>query len=203
MWQIADQLKDRYGLDVHTIDPAAFGQQPELRAQTGISDRQLVHIDQLLQECSEPLYGDRDSVPPDRQSEIDQRLAEIEDLRGELGIELAARRSGPPPSVEAPTASERDRGGREQRDAQRTIATIGADLPLIGGYDTPERRQRLAERLTAVGVDAITVAAIASADVAQAHPAGDAPQATSSPSASPNRTRSRGPSQARQARRRP
>ena len=95
VWQIADQLKDRYGLDVHTIDPAAFGQQAELPAQATLSDRELGHLDRLLRDRAEELQAERQTASPDRAEEIDQRLGEIDGLRGEIDGQLRHARHQP------------------------------------------------------------------------------------------------------------
>ena len=48
VWTIADELSQRFGLDVHRVDPAAFGTQPELGEHTILSNSDLQANDRRL-----------------------------------------------------------------------------------------------------------------------------------------------------------
>ena len=48
VWQIADELNARYGLDAFEIDPAALGTRTELEQRTSLTDEELARYDREL-----------------------------------------------------------------------------------------------------------------------------------------------------------
>jgi hypothetical protein len=162
VWRIADELKDRYGLDAFQIDPAALGSRAELGQRTPITDDELVRYDRELARLRAQLNPD-ERTPDDglADEQLRQRRAEIDELRG-LIAEERNRPTDPTDEHETPE----QRRGREAREV--------GDVALLGtgetGYDTRERRTLLAERLAALDVDAEAVEAAVLADVANAQP---------------------------------
>ena len=163
VWRIADELQDRYGIDVRRLDPAALGEQPQLPAHTTLSAQELHDYDRRLRRQTAELQTERGTADPDHQLKLDQQLNDISELRELIARELGDR--------EHPTNHEPDRrrDARELADA-RIIAGPGDD-PAAAPYDSPERREQLAERLKHLGASDGTVEAVILADTGQAQPA--------------------------------
>src|SRR5919201_575848 len=82
VWRIADEVKDRYGLDAFEVDPAAFGTRVELERRTPITDNQLARYDRELARLRGLLdVGDTAAHDPERHHQLQQRRAEIDELR--------------------------------------------------------------------------------------------------------------------------
>ena len=157
VWQIADELQARYGLDPFEIDPTALGTRTELEQRTPLTDDELARYDRELARLRAQLATD-EAVSQDgvAQDPLRQREAEIDEIRG-LIAEERARTSTTAPSEE--TADQHRR--REARElGEVALAVAGADSATAPGYDTRERRALLAERLAAldVGPEAVRAA---------------------------------------------
>jgi multidrug efflux pump subunit AcrA (membrane-fusion protein) len=162
VWQIADHLKARYGLDPFHIDPEAFGTRAELEPRTPITDEELARYDRQLARLRAQLDGD-ERVPQDGLAEehLRSRRAEIDEIRDLIAAERRATISETP-------EQRRSRELRELGDV--ALAIGGADDLAAPGYDTRERRALLAEHLAALEVDAEAVRAAILADAANAQP---------------------------------
>ena len=162
VWTIADELRDRYGLDVREIDPEALGMQPQLPAHATLSAQELREYDRRLRRDAAELQTERGTADPDRHVKLDQQLQEIGALRELIAHELADR--------EQATKPEQDerRDARELQDALLIARRDGE--PAVGSYDSAQRREQLAERLQALGATAGTVEAVVLADIGQAQP---------------------------------
>ena len=82
VWQIADQLQARYGLDPFEIDPAALGTRTELEPRTPLTDEELSRYDRQLARLRAQLDAD-ERVPHDGLAEqhLQARRAEIDEIR--------------------------------------------------------------------------------------------------------------------------
>lgn len=192
VWQIADELRDRYGLDPFEIDPAALGTRTELEHRTPLSDEELARYDRDLARLRAQLATDQ-AVLPDgvAQDPLRQREAEIDEIRDLIAEERARTTSAPGHE----TAEQRRR--RETRElGDVALAGAGGESLAAPGYDTRERRALLAERLAALDIDAEAVHAAALADAANAQPPEMAAGAEPQPA-----PRARVSSQARRGRR--
>ena len=172
VWRIADQLRDRYGLDVRELDPAALGQQPQLAQHATLTDQELGAYDRRLRRNSAELASTHASADPERQAELAQQMRQIDGLRTLIARELAEHEQQPGP------AEQRRRDRRELQDAQLRADPL-APAGVSDDYDSHERRYRLAERLAALDVPAATVEAVVLADTGQAQPAEAAASASS------------------------
>ena len=154
VWRMADEVRDRYSLDVFEVDPEAFGQRDELEALTPVTDEELDRYDRELARLRGSLDRDPRTGEPGVGEEVSRRRAEIDELRGLIREE----RGQPPPG---------ERREREAREVSDVALVSGAG---VDAYDTRERRTLLAERLTALGVDEDAVQAAVLADVSNAYP---------------------------------
>jgi hypothetical protein len=68
---IADQLRDRYGLDVREIDPAALGKQPQLAQHATLSDEELRDYDRWLRCDRAELATVRATAGPEQQARFE------------------------------------------------------------------------------------------------------------------------------------
>ena len=62
---MADELQDRYGLDVRETDPSVLGEQPQIPAHTTLSVDELVAYDQRAHEQLERLAEQRTQLAGD------------------------------------------------------------------------------------------------------------------------------------------
>ena len=187
VWRMADEVRDRYGLDAFEVDPATFGTRTELERRTPVTDEELARYDRELAR----LRGVLDAADPGvqdafRHEELQQRRAEIDELRA-LIVEERAH----------PGETPEQRHARELREVGDVAVVAGVgEHGQAFGYDTRERRTLLAERLAALDVDAEAARAIVLADAANAQPPEMA--AASEPRSTP---RARVSTQARRGRR--
>ena len=214
---MADELQDRYGLDVRETDPSVLGEQPQIPAQTTLSVDELVAYDQRVHEQLErlaeqraQLAADDPSVDPAAQQRLQQlqeQAVELTEIRDVIAEDLAERRqqdSGRAREQEGRERQER----RELVDAELAAGTAAAGIPpavaavdaAASAYDTHERRERLRERLQNAGVADQVVEARVVADSGQGLPAAEAaagrgPSARARPGA--RNPKGRSPSQQR------
>jgi hypothetical protein len=159
VWTIADQLAQRHGLDVHQVDPAAFGTQPELGEHTTLTDTELQAYDRRLRRELAELAAEYSAANPADRQPLDDRMREIDELRGVIGNELADRPAPPEPST---------RDASQRRDARNAvIAAGGDDTPT---YDSTRRRTKLAARLRELDMPPQAIEAAMLADTGQAFP---------------------------------
>jgi hypothetical protein len=161
VWRIADEVKDRYRLDAFEVDPAAFGTRIELERRTPVTDQELARYDRALARRRGLLdAGDTAAQDPERHGQLQQRRAEIDELRELIAEERARTQESP-----------EQRRARELRElADVTLVASVRDETLAPGYDTRERRTLLAERLAALDIDAEATRAVVLADAANAQP---------------------------------
>jgi hypothetical protein len=168
VWRIADQLRDRHGLDAFEIDPAALGTRVELEQRTPITGDELDRYARHLAGLRAKLDADT-AVPHDAAAEeiLHARRAEIDELRDLVGEERA-RLADETADDQTPER----RRARERRDVDAAVAVGGDSAQQLAapGYDTRERRTLLAERLTALDLDPEAVHAAVLADAANAQP---------------------------------
>ena len=176
VWRIADELKDRYGLDAFHVDPAALGTRAELEPRTPITDHELVRYDRELARLRAQLYVD-ERVPHDglADEQLRQRQAEIDELRDLIADERARISSAPGEDAKTPAR----RRGREARELADVALLTGPESRDVTEYDTRERRALLAERLAALDLDAEAIRAAVLADAANAQPPETAANAAS------------------------
>jgi hypothetical protein len=193
VWRIADELKDRYGLDAFQVDPAALGTRAELEQRTPITDHELVRYDRELARLHAQLEAEQRAARDGSAAEqLRQRQAEIDEIRELIAEERARTADEPRGETEMPE----QRRGREARELGDVALIAGTEPHDISGYDTRERRAVLAERLAALDLDAEAVHAAVLADAANAQPPEMA--AGTPPRTAP---RARAASQARRGRR--
>ena len=161
VWRMADEVRDRYGLDPFEVDPAAFGTRVELEPRTPVTEAELADYDRQLARLRGLLDpADPGAQDPERHQQLQEQRAEIDELRGLIAEERSHDRESPA-----------QRRARELREVGDVALTVGArDERTAPGYDTRERRALLAERLAALDVEAETARAIVLADAANAHP---------------------------------
>lgn len=159
VWTIADELSQRYGLDVHRVDPAAFGTQPELGEHTTLSDSELRAYDRRLRRELAELAAEYSAAGATNRQPLDDRMREVDELRGAITDELANRPAPPPRST---------RDASQRRDAHNAVIVAGADDTHT--YDTARRRTKLAARLRELDMPPQAVEAAVLADTGQALP---------------------------------
>lgn len=159
VWTIADELSQRYGLDVHRVDPTALGTQPELGERTTLSNSELQAYDRRLRRELAELAAEYTAANPTDRQPLDDRMREIDELRAAITDELADRPAPPKPSI---------RDASQRRDAQTAVIGAGAeDTPT---YDSARRRTKLAARLRELDMPPQAIEAAMLADTEQAFP---------------------------------
>ena len=115
VWQIADQLPARYGLDPFEIDPAALGTQTELESRAPLTGEELPRCDRQLARLRGQLDAD-ERAPDDGLAEqhLRARRAEIDEIRDLIAAERGRTISETP----------------EQRLAER-LATLDLDAEAV------------------------------------------------------------------------
>jgi hypothetical protein len=174
--QMADEIKDRYGLDVHDVDVSSFGQQTGLPERTAIRDEELRAYDRQLVQLRAEYTSVLDGPSAER---AQARISGIDEARDAIREELAIH---PDPALD-PTGSRQ--ALEERRELAQTVTITGGSDE--AGYDTPLRRQKLVDELQELTADRDVVDAVALADVTQAKPATGAVSASSSASRPPAR----------------
>jgi hypothetical protein len=214
VYRIADELRNRYGLDVRETDPSVLGEQAQIAAQTTLSVDELVAYDQRVHEQLErlaeqraQLAGDDHSLDPgaeQRLQQLQEQAVELTEIRDLIAEDLADRRQQEPQHGQ--DASDRQER-RELVDAELRAGTAAAGIPpavaavdAAAAYDTHERRERLRERLQNARIPDQAVEARVVADSGQGLPAAEAvagrgPGATARPGA--RNPKGRSPSQQR------
>jgi hypothetical protein len=174
--QMADEIKDRYGLDVYDVDPSRFGDQAGLPERTAIRDEELRAYDRQLVQVREKYTTALKGPSAERALE---RISGIDEARNAIREELA---SHPDPEID-PTGNDQARSERRQL-ADTAMVTGGSEQV---GYDTPERRQKLVDSLQELTSDREILDAVALADVTEAKPPSEAVNASATTKASPAR----------------
>ena len=190
VYRIADELADRYGLDVRKTDPGILGEQAQIPAQTTLTVDELVAYDQRAHEQLErlaeqraELTGDDQSLEPDAQQRLQHlqdQTVELTEIRDLIAEDLADRRQQEPQPADQDASERQER--RELIDAELLAGTTTAGIPpavaavdaAAAAYDTQERREQLRERLQNAGVPDQAVAARVLADAGQGVPAAEA-----------------------------
>ena len=107
VWRIADELKQRYGVDAFQTDPAALGTRPELERRTPLTSEDLARYDRELARIRAQLDGD-ERVPHDDLADRQPAVAAGAGRRAARADRTGAR----PPH-------ERVSGGADARSAAR------------------------------------------------------------------------------------
>ena len=191
VYRMADELQDRYGLDVRETDPSVLGEQPQIPAQTTLSVDELVAYDQRMHEHLERLAEQRTQLAADdpavdpaaqhRLQQLQEQAVELTEIRDLIAEDLADRRQYEPEAPREQDLRERQER-RELADAELQTGAAAAGVPpaveavdtAAAAYDTHERRAQLRERLQNAGVPDQAVDARVVADTGQALPAAEA-----------------------------
>ncbi len=216
IYQIADELHARWGLDVRQTDPTAFGEQPALPAETTLSTDELTAYDRQLQQELENVNEQRTQLavedPQQRDTNdqqtlamLDERAGELTELRDLIAEDLAERQGES--HLQPSPADQRRSEQREVASAELRTGSpaIGAAATASAGevlYDSQQRRDDLRQRLHNAGIPDQAVQARVLSDTGQALPAAEATatQATS-PHARPATRNPKGRAPSRQRRR--
>lgn len=165
VWRMADELRDRYGLDVADVDPAAFGRQHQLPERASLTGGEIRALQaQLGAEQHEAVqrlraaHNDPDGTAAHDAERLTARVGELQELR-----DIAARAVSPAADSAAPAQQST---GSEDRDPPAATATAHLDA-------THEHRDELAARLADAGLQDDEVQAQVLGAVAQP----DAPSA--------------------------
>ena len=132
VYRMADELQDRYGLDVRETDPSVLGEQPQIPAQTTLSVDELVAYDQRVHEQLERLAEQRaqlaaddpavDPAAPQRLQQLQEQAVELTEIRDVIAEDLAERRQQDPGPA-------REQEGRERQERRELV-----DAELASGH---------------------------------------------------------------------
>ena len=200
VYRMADELHNRYGLDVRETDPSVLGQQPQLSAHTTLTAEELAAYDQRLHEEIERLAEQHaqladdealDAAAQERLAQVQQETAELTELRDLIAEDLAERQQNEPRAGEDDRRQRREE--RELVDAELVTGSPAAGIPpavaavdVAAAYDTHGRREQLRERLQNAGLPEQAIDARVLADTGQGLPASEAAATTGrSPRARP------------------
>ena len=147
---MADELQDRYGLDVRETDPSVLGEQPQIPAQTTLSVEELVAYDQRVHEQLErlaeqraQLAGDDPSLDPgaeQRLQQLHEQTVELTEIRDLIAEDLADRRQHEPEAPREQDVRERQER-RELADAELQTGAAAAGHPARRGSGRRGRRR--------------------------------------------------------------
>ncbi len=177
VYRMADELHDRYGVDVRDTDPSAFGDQPELPTETTLSSEELRDYDQRAAQRVDELHQEAQDAPAERAGEIERETRDLTEMREAIAEDLTDRQdpANAPDAIDLDAHQERRQERRELVDAELhtgTPAAAGAGAQTA--YDSMERREQLRERLHNAQLPDRAVDARVLTDIGQAAPAAEA-----------------------------